>query len=382
MYKFSSTDLYAQLMALCESNEAFYYVDHKYGDYTYRIFTYRLASYTDFLNPGALECRGHTFNLGTVPHAVPRLVSLPMQKFFNLGENPMTMNPDWSKLVRVDDKLDGSLISTVEANDYEGAFFLKSKASFYSKQAIDAAKWLNSNGIKSERMRKGLVSAVMQGWTVNMEWLSADNQIVIGYDEQRLVVLNARHMETGEYMSRESMARCFGVDNIVQSFPVPENMEQWITDVDAMTGIEGFVVRFSDGLWVKLKTSAYVSAHGIMSNLSVPRRLYELIVSETVDDYHYLFANSTHMVQRVEEETARIRGILIEVQNSVETFYNENKHLDRKSYAILAQKTLPKHMMSLVMNLFLEKEFTYKEYMLSKYDLFKLDVQESPRLKE
>lgn len=372
--------LFHDAMKLCEENEAFYYVDQKMGDTEYRIFTYRLASFTDFQNKNALEMRGHTFRKDADGW---KLASLPPQKFFNYSEHVgWKTDIDLNSVTMIMDKLDGSLISTVEANDYDGAFFLKSKASFYSKQAIDAANWLNGNGIKSERMRKGLVSAVMQGWTVNMEWLSADNQIVIGYDEQRLVVLNARHMETGEYMGRESMARCFGVDNIVQSFPVPENMEQWITDVDAMTGIEGFVVRFSDGLWVKIKTSAYVSAHGIMSNLSVPRRLYELIVSETVDDYHYLFANSTHMVQRVEEETARIRGILIEVQNSVETFYNENKHLDRKSYAILAQKTLPTHMMSLVMNLFLEKEFTYKEYMLSKYDLFKLDVQESPRLKE
>lgn len=372
--------LFDDLMALCESNEAFYFVDQKMGDTEYRIFTYRLASFTDFQNRNAVECRGHTFRKDADGW---KLASLPPSKFFNYSEHVgWKTDIDLNSTVYIMDKLDGSLISTVEANDYHGAYFLKSKASFYSKQAVDAGKWLNGNTEKAERLRQGVNSAVMQGWTVNMEWLSADNQIVVGYDEQRLVVLNARHMETGEYMDRESMIHCFGEENIVQSFDIPDNMEEWLVEAEKMTGIEGFVICFANGLWVKHKTESYVAAHGIMSNLNTPRRLYELIVSETIDDYHYLFSNNEYMISRIEAETARIRHILIELQHVVETFYNENKDLERKDYAILAQERLPKHVMGLVMNMFLGKDISYKDYMLSKYDLFKSTVQESVQLEE
>lgn len=56
-------ELYTNLMSLVASNEAFYYVDHVLNSCIYRVFTYRLASYTDFLEPDALECRGHMFRL-------------------------------------------------------------------------------------------------------------------------------------------------------------------------------------------------------------------------------------------------------------------------------------------------------------------------------
>ena len=56
-------NLWNDLMALCASNEAFYFVDQTKDGDKYRVFTYRLASYSDFLLPNALECRGHTFRL-------------------------------------------------------------------------------------------------------------------------------------------------------------------------------------------------------------------------------------------------------------------------------------------------------------------------------
>ena len=116
-------NLYEQLKTLVETTEAFYMVEQVFKGVTYEVFTYRMASYTEFLLPSALECRGHTFSNG-------RLVSLPMQKFFNLGENPMTMELDLSKVIQIENKLDGSLISTVDMGG--SRFTLKSKTAFES----------------------------------------------------------------------------------------------------------------------------------------------------------------------------------------------------------------------------------------------------------
>lgn len=78
--------LYQDLLKLCDESEAFYYVDQDLDETHYRIFSYRLASYTEFLKPNALECRGHMFEIDQ--NGMPlRLVALPFAKFFNLGEH-------------------------------------------------------------------------------------------------------------------------------------------------------------------------------------------------------------------------------------------------------------------------------------------------------
>ena len=50
-------------MRLTDTSEAFYFKDFPLNDAIYRIFNYRLASYTEFLAPNALECRGHMFEV-------------------------------------------------------------------------------------------------------------------------------------------------------------------------------------------------------------------------------------------------------------------------------------------------------------------------------
>jgi T4 RnlA family RNA ligase len=125
--------LYDNLIALTKANEAFYYQDFELDGKKYRIFNYRLASYTDFQQPGALECRGVMFEVQD--EVAVRLASLPMEKFFNLNENPMTMNLDLTQVVRIEEKADGSLMSTYIHNDQ---LRLKSKGSLFSEQALHA----------------------------------------------------------------------------------------------------------------------------------------------------------------------------------------------------------------------------------------------------
>ena len=78
-------ELYTNLITLCDGSDMFYFADHVKDDITYRIFNYRIASYTEFLLPDALECRGHTFRLK--PDGEPdALVSWTLEKFFNINE--------------------------------------------------------------------------------------------------------------------------------------------------------------------------------------------------------------------------------------------------------------------------------------------------------
>ena len=89
------TKLFNELMTLVEGNEGFFFNDWELEEFHFRNFAYRLASYTDFLEPSALECRGHMFEIDKDGNPI-RLASLPPAKFFNHLENPFTMDLDLS----------------------------------------------------------------------------------------------------------------------------------------------------------------------------------------------------------------------------------------------------------------------------------------------
>ncbi len=360
-----SIKLYNDLMALCASNEAFYYIDHEYGGETFRIFNYRLASYSDFLLPGALECRGHMFHINHSdmnPHG-PCLVSLPMEKFFNVGENPFTMDLDWSKVVRVDDKLDGSLISTVQfGND----FILKSKGSLSSDQAKAATAWLNRD--ENSPFKWMLWNLASQAYTVNLEWTAPDNQIVLGYDDARLRILNIRDMRDGSYLSKahSGIPSQYWVDMFDEVVD-----DAWIENARKKVGIEGYVLWFENGLKAKLKTDWYCDLHLQKEQVTNPRRLFESVLMERSDDLKALFVNDPLSVARIESMEAFGKSLYNRLHKLVDEFYQSNKHLDRKDYAIKGQAELKKDgVFSQAMNLYLGKDIGLKEHLVKNFKAF------------
>lgn len=367
--------LFADLMELCSKTDSFYFVDQTRNGRTYRVFTYRLASYTDFQNRNAIECRGHTFRQEGDKWV---LVSLPMQKFFNYGEHlGWGTDMDLSKIVAVMDKLDGSLISTVTdfADDRGELFFLKSKTSFTSQQAIDARKWLDHPS--NAKFHAAVTSAVVWGYTVNFEWVSPDNQIVIGYPEPKLIVLNARRIDNGDYMSRDLMVTFFGEENIVKSFDIPADPHQFMVEAEQMKGIEGFIICFENGLWVKHKTEAYCVLHHLKDSINNDRRLWEACVNETADDLRALFHEDPISIAKIIDMEEKASNIYSHIHKTVYAFYADNKHLERKDYAIKGQAELSKEgIFSLAMNLYLGKEANIKEFMVKNFKKFGIRDEE------
>lgn len=356
--------LFDDLMALCESSESFYFsTQFDYAQVEYRVFTYRLASYTEFQLKGASECRGHTFRKDGDGW---NLASLPMQKFFNYGEHlGWGTEMDLNTMELVMDKVDGSLISTV--TDRTGSFFLKSKTSFTSQQAQDATAWLESE--KGDRVRMGSHTAhEALGYTVNYEWVSPENQIVIGYTEPRLIVLNARHNVTGDYMPREMLEALFGDNNLVKVMDIPKNPADFMVEAEKMTGIEGFVIRLKNGLWFKHKTEAYCILHHLKDSINNPKRLWEACVNETGDDLRALFKDDPISIEKIGAMEAKASVVYNHVHKSVNTFHNENKGLSRKDYAIKGQAELSKDgTFSLAMNLYIGREANVKEFLVKNY---------------
>lgn len=184
--------LFNDLTNLVNTSEAFYSQDEEFLGKIFRKFNYRLATYTDFQLPNALECRGHVFEVNADGDPI-RLACLPMQKFFNHEENPFTMNVDFSQTKQIMTKADGSLISTV---DIDGEVFVKSKFSFKTSQAKEAQASIDAH----PKFKDELKYLERHGYTVNMEYTSPKNPIVLSYDDDYLHVLNVRNRMNGDYL--------------------------------------------------------------------------------------------------------------------------------------------------------------------------------------
>lgn len=377
-------ELFDNLMTLCQTTDSFYYVDHVYDGTTYRVFSYRLASYTEFCLPGATECRGHTFAHVSYDDKQTMewvLVSLPMQKFFNYSEHI-----GWGHLLDpqeidfVMDKLDGSLISTVDgyATDSHPGLILKSKTSLTSQQAKDAWTWLS----QPEQINyfQFVRHMVFCGYTINFEWISPNNQIVIPYSEQRLVVLNIRrHFENAEigsytpYREIKMLMHEYNVDTdkyLVKKYDI-DNYEEFIKNAQHQKGIEGYVIVFKNGLWVKLKTDAYCTLHHVKDSVTNERRLWEACINEITDDLRAMFVDDPLCLERISKMEQKASTEFNKLHKMVYDFYETNKHLDRKSYAILGQQELNQYgVFSNAMNLYIGKPDNIKEYMIKNFKKF------------
>ena len=348
-------------------NEAFYYKDFSIEDSSYRIFNYRLASYSDFLLPSALECRGIMFEIDKGCNYV-NLVCRPMKKFFNISENPFTSDLELSNrtISNIYEKADGSLISTFLHN---GELRLKSKMSLEGEQVIDATKWLNLPCNKL--FKKALHKLALDNYTVNLEWLSPLNRIVLLYPEPKLVVLNIRHNYTGEHLRILA-----NLNAIIEPYRINEvhcdNLKKFIDDVPAMTDIEGFVIELRSGQRIKLKTLEYLRKHKCKESVDNAKALIENILYESIDDVKSLFVDNSFILNRIKEFENIVIPKYNHIESTVTSFYNGNKELNRKDYAIRGMSELG-NLFHLAMAVYVYGSADVKEFCMKYYkDVFSI----------
>lgn len=379
------TELYDQLMALCQDGDSFYYVDHeKSGNQWYRVFSYRLASYSDFLKPGAMEARGIMFEVtnfsGIEGYERPTAIkSRPPAKFFNIGENPLTLELDYTRVKHSVIKEDGSLASTfIEAywgmgEDFESQLMyklrLKSKTSTSSEQAKAALAWVETQ----QDLYDALLEIELSGYTVNCEWCAPDNRIVVGYLEPQLIVLNARNRASGKYMDREVLRKFVG-DHLVGT-ATQVTCEDDLKPLKDHTGYEGLILQFDEDYkvqFVKFKNDWYLHRHRTKDSVNNANALFDCVLNEGSDDLRTLFLGDELALKIIDEMEQLVIPLYNRLVKGCETFYEENKHLDKKEFAIKAQipfidePHLSKMAFGLVMSRYIGREADYKG-MMSKH---------------
>jgi T4 RnlA family RNA ligase len=355
-------ELYTNLMSLVDSTEAFYYVDHAMNSCIYRVFTYRLASYSDFLLPDALECRGHMFRLDLDGNYI-ELASYGLEKFFNYNENPMTMDMDMDVVDFIHEKRDGSLITSYL---HEDTVCLKSKTALASDQALDAMFYLRSR----DRVWDVVADFTYNDHTVIMEYTSPTNRIVLPYQQDELRILAVRDNQNGSYVDYGSLYSSFP-DLMTQDHTGDfdtDNMLAVIADIYDMSKIEGFVIGLGSGQRFKVKTTQYLSLHRAKDSIQSDKRLFEVALNAGTDDLRTMFHDDQFTIDRITKMEVIVGKAYNHLVASVEKYHDDNSHLVQKDYAIKGQKELDQVGFHLAMQLFHGKTPDYKGMILRHFE--------------
>lgn len=318
--------LYFDLMFLCgESESGFYYTDQEYNGRKYRIFLYRITSYTWWTYPNATYGRGTVFDITDVN---AKLVSLCMEKFFNVGENPLAparedLTPD--NIRRVIVKSDGSLITVFRALD--GSTVLKSKGSFGSEQVQRAREIYQSEDFRSQRyvIERILDDHADEGVSVNLEYTAPENLIVVRYDKPELQMLNVVLHDTGIMYSMTSP------ENVVEEFDYDDVMN-W----DDREGVVVYMKERRPGEGsqaVKLKSNWYLSMHRVRDEITNPVKVATAVMNGGIDDIRTAFPEFMDWVNMIEKRVVHdYNRFMSVVDHTVDRLKTTHRYSDQREY--------------------------------------------------
>lgn len=333
-------------------------------------FCYMISGPETFDSAEARECRGIMFN------AQGQVNGRPLHKFFNVNEREETLlqNLDWSKVVRVMDKRDGSMIHTVSTVD---GIILKSKKSFESDVAKAADDWMNNqDGLHVFRLALRM-SAMNK--TCIFEWTAPNARIVLFYPEAELTLLHIRDNETGEYMEAEDLRKWAAEFHVKVVEEVNEFYINGKFDIQLMLnaattreGKEGWVVQFENGEMCKIKTEWYLNLHRTIVFLR-ERDIAELVIDEKIDDLKSIFSSSGMSIDKILEIEKRVLVLFIDTQEQLNNLVAKANSFESRKEIALALKEHP--LFSLMMQEYSGRTPNIKEFIKKKYlkDLFSLE---------
>ncbi len=302
-------------------------------------FCYMIAGEHTFDTSWSRECRGIVFSKSTAS-----VVSRPLHKFFNVNEREETRveNVDWSKVTRVMDKRDGSLIHTVKVDPSDSPFSskevhdgmpldqehmtwgarvsnfdVKSKKTFSSDVANMARDWLKQN-VDYMHFCEHVVS---MNCTAIFEWTAPDARIVLHYAKSELQLLHIRHNETGVYFSSAEiaeLAKSYGVtcvEEVSEFFDTDGafNARKMLEAAKTREGVEGWVVQFDSGDMVKMKTDWYLKLHHSVTFIS-ERAIAELVLDEKIDDFKSILMTNNFSLEKIISIEDRVISRLNEIR--------------------------------------------------------------------
>lgn len=201
---------------------------------------------------------------GLVLHeASQQVVATPFPKFFNLGERGEAVP---ALPFEVFEKVDGSLVII---HFWQGQWRAVTKGAFDSPQA----QWAEA------RLAEQNLVALQPGTTYLAEAIYPENRIVIAYAEPALVLLAAYDAGGTEltYLQLEPVAAGLGLPLAARH--AYASFTGLLAEAHALPATrEGFVIRFANGLRLKVKGAEYRRIHALISRCT-PLALWEALAA-------------------------------------------------------------------------------------------------------
>ena len=307
----------------------------------YTVIDYRYVMSDTFDNDIRKECRGLKFCSRT-----GELLARPLHKFFNWGEKPETglTMVDFSKPHVVMEKMDGSMIHPCVLSSLDPEGGLVEEVVFMTRMGhtdvAKAAEALFMDAVVSEdegfglRRRDVLYRLVSdQRLMPIFEYVGPDNRIVEEYAEPRLVLLQVRDMDNGAYggsLVRGIVAESLGVD-LAPTYDAFTEHDDVLAVHDRTTGGEGVVIKFDDGMFIKVKTDEYRRLHRIKDDVSREHDLAIVILDDKLDDALPLFDAATKI--KVETFRDELMNGLSDAVNRIHKLLIAGEGVDQKTFA-------------------------------------------------
>ncbi len=309
------------------------------------------------------EARGLTFG----PDG--KVVSRTLHKFPNVGENAESQPEliDWSRVVRIMDKRDGSMITPVLV---DGQIICKTKKTFTSNEAIEATKLLNADPIKVEWTR----DCLRQGFTPTFEWTSPRFPIVLLYEKDELTLLQIRHNESGMYAMHTIMD-----PNFECPFPVVENIiDDYVSQFDGKVswdklyemamereGIEGVIVQLDDGQMYKVKTKWYCDLHHSVT-FTRYRDVARTVLEDKSDDLKAAFSLTGRDIAPIVQIENQIFSAIYILERTVDK-YVEDGHARGLTPKDMAAEHQGHYLFGQIMSTFRGKKVDWLKYYLQNH---------------
>jgi RNA ligase len=199
-----------------------------------------------------------------VDRAYRVVVATPFPKFFNLSERAESI-PDLP--FDVLEKLDGSLII---AFSHRGAWVTATKGDLASAQALWAREILAAHPN---------IGALVPGRTYLFEAIGPQNRIVVKYRQAEMVLLAAYDADGRELHYDDLFETAAALDWRVAARHHFSDLADLVRHAEALPrSEEGFVVRFSNGLRLKIKGAEYRRIHAIISRIT-PLAIWESLAA-------------------------------------------------------------------------------------------------------
>lgn len=306
------------------------------------------------------ECRGITFA------SDGRILSRTLHKFFNVGERNETLpeNIDWSQVVRVMEKRDGSMVAPVLNGE---GFKFKTKKSFETKEAALADQIAAANLAGS-----AWISCMLKaGFTPTFEVTSPKYPIVVRYEKDELTLLHVRENNTGRYLTSHE------INFIDCPFPVAPNIIDEFRDendvswdlfkraAETREGIEGWVVQLASGEMFKIKTKWYCDLHHSVT-FTRWRDVARTVCADQSDDLKAAFRMVGRDVEPILIVERKIKAQIDALRNHVESLVAYAKvHCPTAKDAALRYSPggqMPSEHFGLIMRMYRGQEINWMEY--------------------